>query len=80
MGVRHGLYCLGCCWALMAVLAVIGLMNLAWMAVFALVFFLEKNWRYGVPLTRVVGAACVIGGLAVVISPGLLSAAGGPMA
>jgi predicted metal-binding membrane protein len=78
-GMLHGVYCLGCCWALMAVLAMLGLMNVAWMAVFAVVFFLEKNWRYGVPLTRVVGAACVVGGLAVIVSPGVLSMVGGPM-
>ena len=64
-GVSHGLYCLGCCWALMAVLAVLGLMNIAWMAVFAAVFFVEKNVRHGDLLPKVVGAACIIGGLAV---------------
>ena len=78
-GISHGLYCLGCCWALMAVLAVVGLMNLAWMAVMAVVFFLEKNWRYGVPLTRVVGTACMVGGLVVTVSPSVLSMVGGPM-
>jgi predicted metal-binding membrane protein len=78
-GLSHGLYCLGCCWALMAVLAVVGLMNVAWMAAIAVVFFLEKNWRYGVPLTRVVGTACVAGGLLVIASPGALSMIGGPM-
>jgi predicted metal-binding membrane protein len=79
-GLSHGLYCLGCCWALMAVLAVVGLMNLAWMAVIAVVFFLEKNWRHGVMLTRIVGTACIVGGLAVVIWPTLLGMVGGPMA
>lgn len=66
-GLSHGLYCLGCCWALMAVLAVLGLMNVAWMAAFAVVFFLEKNWRSGVALSQAVGLACVAGGLFVVI-------------
>jgi len=66
-GISHGLQCLGCCWALMAVLAVLGLMNLAWMAVFAIVFFLEKTWRYGLTLSRIAGAACVILGMAVII-------------
>ena len=64
-GASHGLYCLGCCWALMAVLAVLGLMNIAWMAVFAAVFFVEKNVRRGELLPKVVGAACILGGLAV---------------
>ena len=71
-GVSHGTYCLGCCWALMAVLAVLGLMNIAWMAVFAAVFFIEKNVRRGELLPRIVGAACVAGGLAVVVWPVLL--------
>jgi predicted metal-binding membrane protein len=61
-GVSHGLYCLGCCWAIMAVLAVVGLMNLVWMAVFAVLFFLEKNWRYGATLSRISGAACLAAG------------------
>jgi predicted metal-binding membrane protein len=78
-GASHGLYCLGCCWALMAVLAVLGLMNLAWMAVFAVVFFLEKNWSRGVMLSRIVGVACAVLGLAVILQPGVLTMVGGPM-
>ena len=79
-GIAHGLACLGCCGALMAVLAVLGLMNLAWMAVFAVVFFLEKTWRYGVTLSRIAGAACVILGLAVILRPDLLHLVGRPTA
>jgi predicted metal-binding membrane protein len=71
-GASHGLYCLGCCWALMAVLAVLGLMNIAWMAVIAAIFFIEKNVRRGELLPRLVGVACVIGGLAVIVWPALL--------
>ncbi len=65
-GMSHGLYCLGCCWALMAVLAVLGLMNVAWMAAFAVIFFIEKNWRGGVPFSRAVGLACIVGGIVVI--------------
>jgi predicted metal-binding membrane protein len=72
-GVSHGLYCLGCCWALMAVLAVLGLMNIAWMAAFAAVFFIEKNVRRGELLPRMIGAAAIIGGLAIVAWPVLLN-------
>ncbi|MHB8587430.1 MAG: DUF2182 domain-containing protein [Candidatus Dormibacteraceae bacterium] len=79
-GMSHGVWCLGCCWALMAVLAVVGLMNLAWMAVFALVFFLEKNWRQGVMLSRIAGVACVALGAAVLARPDILSLLGGPTA
>ena len=42
MGIRHGVYCLGCCWALMAVLFVVGTMHLAWMATVAGFVLLEK--------------------------------------
>jgi predicted metal-binding membrane protein len=42
MGVRHGIFCLGCCWVLMALLFVVGVMNLAWVAVLAGFVLLEK--------------------------------------
>ena len=73
-GGSHGVYCLGCCWALMAVLAVLGLMNIAWMAVIAAVFFIEKNVRRGELLPRAVGVACVVAGLAILAWPALLAA------
>jgi len=61
MGVRHGLYCLGCCWTLMLLLFVGGVMNLAWVALLALVVFAEKlappAWR----LSRWLAAAMALG-------------------
>jgi predicted metal-binding membrane protein len=72
-GVSHGAYCLGCCWALMTVLFVVGLMNLAWMAAIAVVFLAEKNWKYGIWLTKVAGTSLVLFGLAVVAHPALLT-------
>jgi predicted metal-binding membrane protein len=42
-GMRHGIFCFGCCWMLMALLFVVGLMNLAWVAVVALLVLLEKT-------------------------------------
>ena len=71
-GANHGAYCLGCCWALMAVLVVVGLMNLVWMAGIAIVFLAEKNWRHGVTLTKIVGAGLIGLGLAVIIAPDIL--------
>jgi predicted metal-binding membrane protein len=73
-GISHGAYCLGCCWALMAVLFAVGLMNLAWMAAIAVVFLAEKNWKHGVTLTKVVGTATVAFGVAVLAYPDLLGA------
>jgi predicted metal-binding membrane protein len=71
-GLSHGLFCLGCCWALMVVLATIGLMNLGWMAALAAIFFIEKNWRHGIAVSRVVGIALVLTGSAVLAVPALL--------
>ena len=71
-GVSHGAYCLGCCWALMAVLVVVGLMNLVWMAGIALIFLAEKNWKHAVGLTKFVGVGLVALGIAVIIWPGIL--------
>jgi predicted metal-binding membrane protein len=42
MGMRHGVYCLGCCWALMAVLFVVGTMHIGWMATIAVTVLVEK--------------------------------------
>ncbi len=42
MGVRHGGYCLGCCWAFMLVLFVVGVMNVLWVALIAVLLLLEK--------------------------------------
>jgi predicted metal-binding membrane protein len=71
-GASHGAYCLGCCWALMAVLFAVGLMNLAWMAVIAIVFLAEKNWKHGVVLTQIVGSALIVLGGVIVAHPALL--------
>jgi len=76
-GLSHGAYCLGCCWALMAVLVIVGLMNLVWMAGIALVFLAEKNWSRGVGLTKLVGAGLIVLGLAVIVWPDILPAVSG---
>ena len=56
IGVRHGLFCLGCCWMLMALLFVGGLMNLAWIALIALVVLFEKTMPWGGRMSRLTGA------------------------
>jgi len=45
MGIEQGLFCLGCCWALMLVMLVVGTMNLAWMAFFTLFAIVEKSGK-----------------------------------
>jgi predicted metal-binding membrane protein len=74
VGVHHGLYCVGCCWGLMAVLVAVGVMNVPAMAGLSAVIFLEKLWRRGHVLSWALGVAFLtIGGLAV-FYPGLLPA------
>jgi predicted metal-binding membrane protein len=73
-GTAYGGICVGSCWALMAVLLVVGLMNLVWVAAIALVFLAEKNWRHGVLVTRVAGGTVAALGVAVAAVPSLLSA------
>ena len=63
MGVRHGLYCLGCCWALFAVLTAVGMMSIAWMLSLTLVVFAEKVFPYGVRISAAVGMALIAIGL-----------------
>jgi predicted metal-binding membrane protein len=76
-GLSHGAYCLGCCWALMTVLVVVGLMNLVWMALLSLVFLAEKNWQFGIQLNRLIGSATALIGLAVLVVPDVLSIVSG---
>jgi predicted metal-binding membrane protein len=76
-GVVHGAYCLGCCWALMSVLLVMGLMNLVWMAALSLVFLAEKNWRHGPLLSKLAGSLVALLGAAVILYPALLSSLAG---
>lgn len=64
MGVRHGAYCLGCCWMLMLLLFVGGVMSLAWMAGLALLVLVEKLAPLGYWSSRGVGLVLVAWGLA----------------
>ena len=76
-GVVNGAWCVGCCWALMSVLVVVGLMNLVWMASLALIFLLEKHTARRGLLTRVVGTALIVLGLAIIVYPDLLPVVSG---
>ncbi len=61
MGLSHGAVCVGCCWALMAVLFVLGVMNLWWIALLAAVVLVEKLIPSDA-ITRILGGALVIWG------------------
>ena len=73
MGATHGLFCLGCCWALMAVLVALGTMNLAWMLVLALVILVEKNASAGEHVAKFAAAAFVGLGVVLLIRPETLT-------
>ena len=62
LGVKHGAWCLGCCWALMAALFALGVMSLAWMAFVAALITLEKTLPWGRAVTYgVAGILLVLG-------------------
>jgi predicted metal-binding membrane protein len=67
LGVEHGAFCLGCCWALMAVLIVAGSMSLGWVVAIALVVAAEKLLPSGLLIGRLGGIALVIAGIAVAV-------------
>ncbi|MGH6725880.1 MAG: DUF2182 domain-containing protein [Pseudolabrys sp.] len=67
LGVKQGLYCLGCCWAMMLVMFAVGVMNVIWMAALGVVMTLEKIGT-GKRLTYAVGAALIAGGIAFIVS------------
>lgn len=63
LGLVHGLYCLGCCWALMLLLFVAGVMNLGWVAVISAIILLEKVARPEWPVSKAIGIV-LLGGAA----------------
>jgi predicted metal-binding membrane protein len=71
-GLYHGAYCVGCCWSLMLALLVLGVMDLRWMAAFAVGIVLEKTWRYGRRVALSIGVALVVLGLLAPWQPGIV--------
>jgi predicted metal-binding membrane protein len=71
MGVYHGIYCLGCCWAYFLLMVALGWMNLLWMGLFAGIIFGEKMWSRGIWVARAAGVGLAITG--VLIASGMLT-------
>lgn len=69
MGATHGVYCVGCCWMLMLLLFVGGIMNLAWIAALALFVLVEKLVPAGHWIGRIAGVALVAWGIATLLAP-----------
>jgi predicted metal-binding membrane protein len=70
MGAKHGAYCVGCCWVLMALLFVAGVMNLLWVAVITVFVLVERGVPGGDVVGRVTGMVLIVAGL--VIGGGIL--------
>jgi predicted metal-binding membrane protein len=68
-GARHGMFCVGCCWMLMAVLVAFGTMQLAWMIGLAALILLEKATSIGERVSRVAGVGFLILGAVVLLDP-----------
>ena len=67
MGLHHGTYCLGCCWFLMTLLFVGGVMNLYWIAGLAIFVLVEKLFTRGVWFGRIAGAGFIIMGTTLLV-------------
>ena len=69
MGVSHGVFCVGCCWALMLLLFTAGVMNLLWVAVLAALVLLQKVIPHGRATTAVAGIVMTLVGMALLVFP-----------
>lgn len=69
LGLLHGTYCVGCCWTLMALLFVVGVMNVLWIALLALLILVERLTPWGRWIGRIAGVVCIAVGAWMVLSP-----------
>jgi predicted metal-binding membrane protein len=73
LGIRHGAYCLGCCWLLMLLLFVGGVMNLVWILALTLLVLAEKLLPGGAWVGRITGALLLLWGAAIGLGGGVLA-------
>ena len=67
LGLRQGLYCLGCCWAMMLVMFAVGAMNVVWMAALGIAMTIEKIGT-GRGFSHAIGAVLIIAGIGFVVA------------
>ena len=67
MGLRHGAYCVACCWALMALLFVAGVMNLLWVGGLAVFVFAERVLPGGPAVSRIAGTLLLVAGVVTLV-------------
>ena len=70
MGIVHGAWCVGCCWALMVLLFAVGVMSITWMVVVAAIVFAEKVLPIGEQVAKVFAVALIVFGIWVALAPG----------
>jgi len=68
LGAHHGLFCVGCCWALMLLMFVVGMGNLGWMLLLALLMAIEKNLPWGRRISAPLGLALLGGALWILLA------------
>lgn len=73
MGASHGLFCVGCCWAMFALLVAVGTMHIGWMLALTALIVVEKMFPHGELIARLAGAAFVVLGVILLISPSRMS-------
>ena len=73
MGAMHGLYCFGCCWGLMVILFVMGIMHLGWMAAIGALILIEKVLPSAKWIPNAIGALFLVVGGVVMLFPETLS-------
>jgi len=66
LGVEHGAFCIGCCWMLMLLLFLVGVMNLLWIAALAALVLGEKAFRGGRHLARAAGVVFILAGIGLI--------------
>jgi len=69
LGATHAAYCVGCCWALMAILVAVGTMNLAWMLALSVLILFEKNARSGERWARGAAVVFLLLGVLLLVQP-----------
>jgi predicted metal-binding membrane protein len=69
LGIRYAVNCLGCCWALMAVMLVAGMNNIVLMVALTFVMSVERQWKHGKLFSLIIGGLLIVAGAALLALP-----------
>ena len=73
IGVDHGIYCVGCCWALMLLMFIVGTGSVGWMLLLGAVMAIEKNVAAGRHLSKPLGVALIVGAIFITLQNSVFS-------